>query len=703
MAALPLRPGGPLIVVGDHRQMPPIVQHDWDGEPRRTFREYEVYASLFDTLRRLDPPMIRFAESFRLHAAIADFLRREVYRHDGIPFHSRKTDVLPSRAHPDETGRGRAAPRVPADAGRPRRGVQPDAEPLRAGAHRADPPRRWRTADGYGLDAETGVGVVVPHRAQRAALQQAFPGLCVLDPASGLPPEFGDRHGGAVPGRGADGDPGQRHGERPGLPAGLQRVPARPEAADGGPEPGEAEDDPGGLPEHLLELFSPDEEVFLNSQLWKNLLLRTCTTPLWEGERGREAGCGVGREGGPHDGHLSAEPQAGRSPASPAGPPRTCSTTGSSPESWTTTRSSPPTASSCRGRNWTACYRTFRSRFGPDVLARLDGEELLETMHAHGNKDSLVYWLEFKNDEEFPARFGSISGGSAFKFGIFRGKETGTWVTGSPQNVKQLTVPEAVEIARRHRDQLIRGAERVGTLPELADDAEYRRLQDGPRPDRTGGRRPRLGPQVLQPARPRAARRLPQRRLPAVPPRQDAPGAPGGGRSLPLRRSLRRRRPRTRHPDQPPDDDPQSPRRGAARLLADRHLGRAAAEEPVAAHAGRGLRGDRLARPGRPLGLREGRPVQGEAGPAARGAVPGSPQQAGRAANQILNFAKGIAEGDAVLACDGADRPRRRSGHRGLPPRTGLRLPAPPARANGSRSTSGRCPSPRGSRRPSTG
>ena len=36
----------------------------------------------------------------------------------------------------------------------------------------------------------------------------------------------------------------------------------------------------------IFELFSPDEEVFLNSQLWKNLLLRTCTTPLWEGERG---------------------------------------------------------------------------------------------------------------------------------------------------------------------------------------------------------------------------------------------------------------------------------------------------------------------------------------------------------------------------------------------------------------------------------
>jgi len=36
-------------------------------------------------------------------------------------------------------------------------------------------------------------------------------------------------------------------------------------------------------------------------------------------------------------------------------------------------------------------------------------------MHDHGNRDSLVYWLEFKDDEEFPAIFGSIAGGSALK------------------------------------------------------------------------------------------------------------------------------------------------------------------------------------------------------------------------------------------------------------------------------------------------
>ena len=124
-------------------------------------------------------------------------------------------------------------------------------------------------------------------------------------------------------------------------------------------------------------------------------------------------------------------------------------------------------------------YRTFRSRFGPDELARLDGEDLLEAMHSLGNKDSLVYWLEFKSDEEFPARiFGSIAGGSAFKFGVFRRKETRTWVTTDEgNNPRDISVGEAVVIARKHRDQLLRGVDHLWQLRPDGDDAAYRRLQ----------------------------------------------------------------------------------------------------------------------------------------------------------------------------------------------------------------------------------
>lgn len=126
----------------------------------------------------------------------------------------------------------------------------------------------------------------------------------------------------------------------------------------------------------------------------------------------------------------------------------------------------------------TQYYDTFRQRFSPETLQNFDGEALLEMMHDHGNPDSLVYWLEFKNDDEFPAIFGSIAGGSALKFGIYRRKETGLWMTGSPTKQQELTTAEAVEMARHHRGQLIRGAELLAQLPLDGRDADYRRLQE---------------------------------------------------------------------------------------------------------------------------------------------------------------------------------------------------------------------------------
>ena len=71
----------------------------------------------------------------------------------------------------------------------------------------------------------------------------------------------------------------------------------------------------------------------------------------------------------------------------------------------------------------TGYYETFRQRFGPERLSAVDGEALLHLMHDTGNRDGLVYWLEFKDDAEFPARFGSIAGGSALKFGVTFGLE----------------------------------------------------------------------------------------------------------------------------------------------------------------------------------------------------------------------------------------------------------------------------------------
>ncbi|HEU5375828.1 MAG TPA: AAA family ATPase, partial [Ktedonobacteraceae bacterium] len=122
-------------------------------------------------------------------------------------------------------------------------------------------------------------------------------------------------------------------------------------------------------------------------------------------------------------------------------------------------------------------YATFRNKFGPEKLASLDGEVLLETLHGQGNREGLAYWLEFKDDDEFPAIFGSISGGSAYKFGLFRRQSTGVWTTGSSQKTVELSVNEAIEVARKHRDQLIAGANVLSEFSVSVNDEEYVQLQ----------------------------------------------------------------------------------------------------------------------------------------------------------------------------------------------------------------------------------
>lgn len=125
------------------------------------------------------------------------------------------------------------------------------------------------------------------------------------------------------------------------------------------------------------------------------------------------------------------------------------------------------------------CYALFRERFGPERLKSLDGEVLLNTMHAHGSQDSLVYWLEFKSDAEFPTRqFGSISGGSALKFGLYKSKDSGEWMAGHPTNQTTLPMAEAIATARKHRDQLIAAVAVIQDLPTGADDQAYLAMQN---------------------------------------------------------------------------------------------------------------------------------------------------------------------------------------------------------------------------------
>ena len=124
-------------------------------------------------------------------------------------------------------------------------------------------------------------------------------------------------------------------------------------------------------------------------------------------------------------------------------------------------------------------YSNFRSRFGPEVLQGLDGEQLLLLMYDSGKKDTLIYWLEFKDNDEFPTyNFGSIAGGSAMKFRLFKRKETGVWQAADSSNaIVDISVDEAIEMARLHRDELLQGVELLKQLPLGASDEDYAQLQ----------------------------------------------------------------------------------------------------------------------------------------------------------------------------------------------------------------------------------
>ncbi|SPF55097.1 hypothetical protein SBA4_6910002 [Candidatus Sulfopaludibacter sp. SbA4] len=121
-------------------------------------------------------------------------------------------------------------------------------------------------------------------------------------------------------------------------------------------------------------------------------------------------------------------------------------------------------------------YGNSAERFGPRQLQSLDGEKLLNTLHDVTDKNGLPYWLEFKNDEEFATRrFGSIAGGSALKFVMFRKKETRAWTIGSSHAQTQVAPDAAIEIARKHRNQLV-GV--CALLDALSDDGWRDRAAD---------------------------------------------------------------------------------------------------------------------------------------------------------------------------------------------------------------------------------
>ena len=80
----------------------------------------------------------------------------------------------------------------------------------------------------------------------------------------------------------------------------------------------------------------------------------------------------------------------------------------------------------------------FQKAYAPEILEALDDASILPKLFytISDNTQSLCYFLE--RNKACRSYFGSIAGGSAYKFGLFQKKETGKWTTGSSLKPQEL-------------------------------------------------------------------------------------------------------------------------------------------------------------------------------------------------------------------------------------------------------------------------
>lgn len=174
-AAAFLREDGQFVAVGDHRQMPPILAHAWDQESRRDMRRARPHLSVFEYLMEAGFARAALDESFRIPREIADFLRRHVYSSDGIDFRSTNVRRLPRASNVSEAWlRAALAPEHPLVVVEHAEAGSQQSNEFEAGLVEA---LAVAAAREFGLDAARGLGVVVPHRAQKALLATRLPEL----------------------------------------------------------------------------------------------------------------------------------------------------------------------------------------------------------------------------------------------------------------------------------------------------------------------------------------------------------------------------------------------------------------------------------------------------------------------------------------------------------------------------------------------
>ncbi len=168
-----VRENGSIMVAGDHRQLAPIVAHDWESEDRPPTVLYKPYVSAYEAIWRLrehtrvTPAAIRIDQLEHTHRLppVIRALIQPLYTRDDIQL------------------RGNASPRLPVswDGEDPWAAIWQAGHRLLLVVHDEDRSAHHNPTEAAIIDAILGaagelppasVAVVTPHRAQRALLQE---------------------------------------------------------------------------------------------------------------------------------------------------------------------------------------------------------------------------------------------------------------------------------------------------------------------------------------------------------------------------------------------------------------------------------------------------------------------------------------------------------------------------------------------------
>jgi hypothetical protein len=276
LAGAPLREDGQAIVVGDHRQMPPILSHDWKHEPRRGAQDTMIYASTFESLRDRGFASVALDQSFRLHAMHARFLDAHVYSADGVGYFSELDRLLPAFKGGSEFVQAALAPDFPVV-------VIEHAEQASLKRNETElaivTPLVEAARDLLRLDPADGLGVVVPHRSQRAALKELFPDLAAegaIDTVERF--QGGERDLIIVSATASD----------PEFVLAEARFLLNPNRLNVALSRSRRKLVVIGSTT-IFRLVPPDMEIFENALLWKRLRYEFSADVLWEGEIGGAA------------------------------------------------------------------------------------------------------------------------------------------------------------------------------------------------------------------------------------------------------------------------------------------------------------------------------------------------------------------------------------------------------------------------------